>query len=210
LVVEIECTTQEDEMKAKIVSRFAYAMLGLAAMAAAPAHAQVDTHLWDLASNGLENWTYVNLASSAGSGRNFSTWTDPNGHAGVKYFTLDLGNSGNTTPTCLEVSTGAVTGTISNTDTRIYYQNGASSFTSASDDINGATNRLSRVRLWVPDGNFPQLRIGGYDASYNSIDFRVIVKKLANKSTSAQCEDIGMAFLVYPNSVGWPTAYRTN
>lgn len=186
-----------------------------AAMAAVPASAQIDSRLWSqqqIVGQNLDTWTYVNLALSAGTGRNYATWTDPNGNAGMKYFTLDLGAQGSGTPgVCYEVGTSQVSGTASSTDTRIFYQSGASSWASASDDRDLAAGiRTSRVRVWMPFYNYSQLRVQGFSGSYNSIDFRVTVVRLKDKTTAAQCEDPGKPFLNYPTSAGWPTPSNVN
>lgn len=151
-------------------------------------------------SDGLGNssddvWGYVNLSMTNGAGQGYGLWTDPNGHSGMKYLNYNIGSTSTTVGVCIELHTSPASGNSGNTDTRIYAQNGATTFRSVSDD-QAPGNYTSLLRYWIRANAPPGLnfRVQGYSSSYNNLDFYLSAMKILVTSASA-CQLSGYPFL---------------
>lgn len=153
-------------------------------------------------------WFYANLASTDGAGSSYETWTDPQGHTGMKFMQTGMVNY-STAGACYEVYTNAQSGSLLGTDTRIYAGSAFSTYASASDD-RGSSDRTSRLRAWIGTSTGGiSLRVQGYSEYYNNIDFALTINRIPGK-TESNCQLSGVPFLKYNASTGYPDFYSTN
>lgn len=154
---------------------------------------------------------YINYAHETGAnyhyGYDFSTPIPNN----VSYLNLKTHHADFTSPTngsiCWEMESRQ--GDVSSMDTRFWYQNpSTNAWQSLSDDINGAANRFSRVRIWTFNTSLT-VKVLPYSTDHNGKDMRLHVTKKPGFSEASCTTNSGMPWIKKINA-GAATFGNTN
>jgi hypothetical protein len=130
---------------------------------------------------------YINYAHESGANYHYGyDFSSP--MAGASFTNLKTHHADFTSPVntgiCWEME--STQGDVSTMDTRFWYQNpSTSAWTSLNDDINGASNRFSRVRVWVYNTGLT-VKVLPYSTDHNGKDLRLVVTKKPG-FTEANC-----------------------
>lgn len=154
--------------------------------------------------------TYVDFSSTSSSARGWTVGTIGS-TTGVVYVQGEVVPGTSAGNNCIEISTsggayGNQDAETVNADTRIWiYDPNGSPYVDmpVSDDINGSTNRYSRVRLWLGSSSSIPFKIAPYSSGSNGIDFFYTVQRL-NLTTASDCQGSGVNFV---NTANWPYTY---
>lgn len=139
---------------------------------------------------------YINYAHESGAnyhyGYDFSTPMAGASFANLKTHHAEFQSPTNT-GICWEME--SIQGDVSSMDTRFWYQNPSTGvWTSLNDDINGASNRFSRVRIWNYN-TFLTVKVLPYSTSHNGKDLRLMVTKKPGFSEANCTTNSGMPWI---------------
>ena len=139
---------------------------------------------------------YINYAHETGAnyhyGYDFSTPMAGASFTNLKTHHADFTSPANT-GICWEME--SIQGDVSSMDTRFWYHNtGTNVWTSLSDDINGASNRFSRVRVWVYNTALT-VKVLPFSTAHNGKDMRLQVTKKPGFSEASCTTNSGMPWV---------------
>jgi hypothetical protein len=169
----------------------------LAAFAAVAAFvpAGADIVFDQYASPYLSYRTYVDWSATSTEAGHFNydlfpTSQHPRG-AAVKFFDIGIYTStqGGVRGGCWDIMTQVANGL--NTDTEILGKPTGGVWTRINDDIDGANNRFSHIRLFLEDDidsrALQNLRVAAYNTNYNNDQFNIYVQLVKGITTEASC-----------------------